>query len=85
VSKAGLAMTFIATSSLMVLAQAFAGAHNTITLTAMLIGTPAAIFGAWLGFLASRNMGEKTYRKLFFGFVACTGVNFLWQATRAFL
>ena len=85
VSKAGLAMTFIVTSSLMLLAQAFAGAHNVITLTAMLIGAPAAIFGSWLGFLASRTMGDKTYRKLFFGFIACTGLNFLWQASRAIL
>jgi uncharacterized membrane protein YfcA len=83
VSKAGLAMTFIVTSSLMVLAQAFAGAHNGITLTAMLIGAPAAIFGSWLGFLTSRNMGDKTYRKLFFGFIACTGLAFLRQSLRA--
>jgi len=81
-SKAGLAMTFIVTSSLMVLAQVFAGMHNTVTLTAMLIGTPAALLGAWLGFRASRNMGDKTYRKLFFGFIACTGLNFVWQASR---
>ena len=85
VSKAGLAMTFIVTSSLMLLAQIFAGAHSSITLTAMLIGTPAAIIGSWLGFLASRKMGDNTYRKLFFGFIACTGLNFLWQASRAFL
>jgi len=78
VSKAGLAMTFIATSSLMVLAQMFAGAHNSSTLAAMIIGAPAAIFGSWLGFLFSRNMGDTTYRKLFFGFIACTGLNFLW-------
>ncbi|MDR0239693.1 MAG: sulfite exporter TauE/SafE family protein [Deltaproteobacteria bacterium] len=82
VSKAGLAMTFIVTSSLMVFTQVFAGAHNAITLTAMLIGVPAAIFGSWLGFLASRSMGDKTYRKLFFGFIACTGLNFFWQASR---
>jgi len=85
VSKAGLAMTFIVTSSLMVLTQMFAGAHNEITLTAMLIGVPAAIFGSWLGFLASRTMGDNTYRKLFFGFIACIGLNFLWQALRVFL
>ncbi|MDR2694805.1 MAG: sulfite exporter TauE/SafE family protein [Deltaproteobacteria bacterium] len=80
VSKAGLAATFIATSSLMVLAQVFAGAHSGITLAAMFIGAPAAILGSQLGFLASRKMGENTYRKLFFGFIACTGLNFLWQA-----
>ncbi|MCL2123133.1 MAG: sulfite exporter TauE/SafE family protein [Desulfovibrionaceae bacterium] len=80
VSKAGLAMTFIVTSSLMVLAQIFAGAHNSITLTAMLIGTPAAIFGSRLGFLASRSMGDKTYRKLLFGFIGCNGLIFFRQA-----
>ena len=80
VSKAGLAMTFIVTSSLMVLAQIFAGAHNALTLTAMCIGAPAALLGSWLGFLASRTMGDKTYRKLFFGFIACTGLHFLRQA-----
>ena len=85
VSKAGLAMTFIVTSSLMVLAQACAGAHNGITLAAMLIGAPAAIFGSWLGFLASRTMGDTTYRKLFFGFIACVGLNFLWQASGVLL
>ena len=85
VSKAGLAMTFIVTSSLMVLAQLLAGAHNGTTLAAMLVGTPAAIFGSWLGFLASRKMGDSTYRKLFFGFIACTGLNFLWQALRVVL
>jgi len=84
VSKAGLAMTFIVTSSLMVLAQIFAGAHSGVTLAAMIIGTPAAIFGSWLGFLASRNMGDATYRKLFFGFIACTGLNFFWQASLNF-
>ena len=84
VSKAGLAMTFIVTSSLMVLAQVFAGAHNGITLAAMLIGTPAAVLGSQIGFLASRNMGDKTYRKLFFGFIACTGLNFLRQTLEVF-
>jgi uncharacterized membrane protein YfcA len=77
VSKAGLAMTFLVTSSLMVLAQVFAGSHSGITLTAMIIGAPAALFGSLLGFLASRNMGDNTYRKLFFGLIACTGLNFL--------
>ena len=79
-SKAGLAMTFIVTSSLMVLAQIFAGAHNSITLIAMLIGTPAAVCGSWLGFMASRRMGDKTYRKLLFGFIGCNGLIFFWQA-----
>jgi uncharacterized membrane protein YfcA len=82
VSKAGLAMTFIATSGLMVLAQVCAGAQNSVTLTAMLIGAPAAVFGSWLGWLASRTMGDTTYRKLFFGFIACTGLHFCWQASR---
>ena len=30
--------------------------------------------------LASRNMGENTCRKLFFGFIACTCLVFLRQA-----
>ena len=85
VSKAGLAMSFIVTSSLMVLAQIFAGAHNDITLMAMLIGTPAALFGSWLGFRASRSMGDKTYRKLLFGFIACNGLLFFWQAAYVLL
>jgi uncharacterized membrane protein YfcA len=83
VSKAGLAMTFIVTSSRMVLAQICAGAHNGITLTATIIAAPLALFGSQLGFLASRNMGDKAYRKLFFGFIACTGLNFLWQVTQS--
>jgi len=82
VSKAGLAMTFIVTSSLMVLAQVVAGAHNAATLTALLYGTPGALIGSWLGFLASRSMGDHTYRKLLFAFIACTGLNFVWQASR---
>ena len=84
-SKAGLAMCFIATSSLMVLAQFFAGAHNGATLTAMLIGAPAAASGLRLGFLASRNMGDKTYRKLLFGFIACNGLYFLRQTANTLL
>jgi uncharacterized membrane protein YfcA len=83
VSKAGLAMTFIVTSSLMVIAQVFAGAHNSITLTAMLIGAPAAALGLRLGFLASRTMSDTIYRKLLFGFIACNGLMFFWQAAGA--
>lgn len=84
-SKAGLAMTFIVTSSLMLLAQGIAGAHNGVTLAAMLIGTPAALFGSWLGFLASRGIGDTAYHKLLFAFIACTGLHFLRQAACAFL
>ena len=84
-SKAGLAMTFIVSCVLVIAAQACAGAHSMTTIIAMLIGTPATIAGAWLGFKVSRHMGDNTYRKLLFAFIACTGANFLWQVCRPLL
>ena len=84
-SKAGLAATFIVTAGLMLVAQVFAGVQNASTVTAALIGAPGALFGAWLGFKISRGIGEKTYRKLFFAFIACPGLAFLQQTVQALL
>lgn len=84
-SKAGLAIFFIITCVLMIGSQILAGLHSSVTFSAMLIGTPCALIGAFWGLRVTKGMGDKTYRKLLFVFLGLTGAMFLWQVGKELL
>lgn len=78
--KAGLAVMFIITCTLMVASQVVTGLHSGLTVTAMLVGAPCALVGAALGLRVGRGMGDAVYRKLLFTFIGLAGSTFLWQS-----
>lgn len=82
-SKAGLAVFFIITCFLMITSQVLAGMHSLVTVTPMIGAVPCSIFGAWLGFRATRRLGDRAYRKLLFIFLGATGINFIYGAAKA--
>lgn len=84
-SKAGLATFFIITCILTIGSQSLAGLHSVRTFSFVLIGTPCAIAGAWLGLRMSRNIRDKTYHIGLFAFIGLSGVMFLWQVGKEFL
>ncbi len=80
-SKAGLATFFIITCLLMIGSQIIAGMHSLLTFTAMLIGAPCTVIGAYFGLRAGRRMSSATYRKVLFVFIGLTGAMFLQQVS----
>lgn len=76
-SKAGLAVFFIITCLMMITSQMLAGMHSLATAIPMLGAIPCSIVGAYLGFRATKRLGDVAYRKLLFVFLGATGVNFI--------
>lgn len=78
-SKAGLAVAFVISCTLMILSQLLAGMHSLTTFAALIAGTPCSIFGAFIGFRATKRLGDMAYRRLLFMFIGATGLKFLYD------
>lgn len=74
---AGMAVSFVVTCAIVLLAQILAGMQTMGTFTAMLVGTPCSALGAAIGFRTTRRLGDIAYRRSLFLFIGLTGLAFL--------
>lgn len=76
--KAAIASYFIVSGVLIISMQTYAGIQTKETVMLFAAAAPAVMIGARLGVLASRKIGEFTYRKVLFGMLvvmACIILN----------
>lgn len=76
--KAAIASYFIVSGVLVISLQTYAGIQTKETVMLFAAAAPAVMIGARLGVLASRKIGEFTYRKVLFGMLvvmACIILN----------
>ena len=78
--KAGIASFFLCACSIMVCVQLSYGLHSLTSLTYFVFCAPAVAFGARLGILTSRKIGERSYRTIIYLMLISMALVILYRA-----